>query len=83
MWRITMFIGSSWLLLFLVGTIKLKGQFWLLFHPLAWLALSNWLESYPILEKLLTILWIISIPCYVWLIVNGIKAKKAQKKAKY
>ncbi len=81
MWYITMLIGSSWLLLFLIGTIKLKGQFWLLFHPFSWLALSKWLENHIILEKILTGLWIISIPCYIWLIVNGIRAKRARKKA--
>lgn len=81
MWYILMVVGSAWLLFFIFASIYLlHGQFWLLPSPFSWMIISKWLENHAMLERTLTVLWILSIPCYVWMIVYGIMIKKKQKK---
>lgn len=83
MWYALMIIGSAWLLFFVfISIYLLHGQFWLLPSPFSWIAISNWLKNYPILEEVLTVLWIASIPSYVWMIAFGIITKKKRKAAK-
>jgi|SaaInlStandDraft_6_1057023.scaffolds.fasta_scaffold70624_2 hypothetical protein len=79
MWYTIMIVGSTWLVfLIFVSVHLLHGQFWLLPHPFSWMIIAEWLENHEVLERGLTILWILSIPCYLWLIVSGeiIRRKK-------